>query len=70
MKRAGIFILAIGLLLILFTSFNFITKEKVLDVGALEITQNKNHRLAWSPISGIVLIVVGAGIYMFGVRGK
>jgi hypothetical protein len=70
MKKAGIFILAIGVILILFTSFNFITREKVVDVGPLEITANKNHRLAWSPISGIVLIVVGAGIYIFGVRKK
>jgi hypothetical protein len=46
------------------------TREKVVDIGELEITANKNHTLKWSPIAGVVMIVVGGGLYLFGSKGK
>ena len=39
MKKAGIIIIVIGLVITLITGFNFVTKEKVLDVGELQITR-------------------------------
>lgn len=70
MKNVGLFILAIGLVLTLFAGFNFVTREKVVDLGSVEITQNKNHTLPWSPIAGVAMIVIGGGIYFFGAKGK
>jgi len=66
MKRTGLIILVIGVLITVFTGFSFITREKVVDLGELEITQNKNHGITWSPIIGIVVMVVGGGIYLVG----
>jgi len=57
--------LAIGLLITVFTGLNFITKEKVVDVGALQITKDKNHSLSWSPLIGVATMVVGGAIYLF-----
>ena len=70
MKKISLFIIAIGLLITLFTGFNYITREKVVDIGDLEITANKNHTVAWSPIVGVVLMVVGGGLYLVGSKGK
>ena len=56
------FILIIGILLTLLAGFNFVTREKVVDLGSVEIMQNKKHSLPWSPIAGGVLIVIGGGI--------
>jgi hypothetical protein len=53
MKKAGLIILVIGLLLTAYTGFNFITKEKVVDIGKVEITRDKDHDVTWSPIVGI-----------------
>ncbi len=50
MKKAGIAILIIGLLLTIFTTFNYFTSEKVVDLGKVEITANKKHRVGWSPL--------------------
>jgi hypothetical protein len=36
----------------------------------LEITANKNHAIEWSPIVGVVMMVVGGGLYLFGSKGK
>lgn len=59
MKRTGIIIILIGLALTIFTAFTFFTKEKVVDIGKVEITRNKTHHLNWSPIVGIVAMGVG-----------
>jgi len=68
MKKAGLFILAIGVILVLFSGFNFITKEKVVDIGSVEITHNKKHAFDWSPLTGVAVIAVGMGVYLFGKR--
>lgn len=70
MKRTGLIILVIGLLITIFTGFNFITREKVVDLGDLEITQNKNHDITWSPIIGVVVLAIGGGIYLTGMSRK
>jgi hypothetical protein len=70
MKRTGIIILTIGLLITVFTGFSFMTREKVVDLGELEITQNKNHGITWSPIIGVVVMAIGGGIYLVGVNKR
>jgi hypothetical protein len=59
MKIAGIILIVIGLGLTVFTAFTFFTKEKVVDLGTVEISRNKPHTLDWSPLIGIAVIGVG-----------
>lgn len=59
MKRTGITILIIGILLTVFTTFKYFTKEKVVDLGIVEITANKPHDISWSPVIGIVVMGIG-----------
>jgi divalent metal cation (Fe/Co/Zn/Cd) transporter len=59
MKKAGIFIIIIGLALTIFTAITFFTREKVVDIGSLKITANKPHHLSWSPLIGIAVMVAG-----------
>jgi hypothetical protein len=68
MKNAGIIILIIGLLLTLVTGFNYVTKEKIVDIGDIEISADKKHSLDWSPVAGIAVMVVGGVIYLVGTR--
>ncbi len=70
MKRTGVIILIIGLLITVFTGFSFITREKVVDLGDLEITQNKDHGITWSPLIGVIVMVVGGGVYLVGTNKK
>ncbi len=70
MKKAGIIILVIGLVITLITGFNFVTKEKVLEVGELQITRDKQHSLAWSPVVGVVVMVIGGAVLLFGVHKR
>jgi divalent metal cation (Fe/Co/Zn/Cd) transporter len=59
MKKAGIFIVIIGLALTIFTAVTYFTREKVVDIGSLKITANKPHHLSWSPLIGIAVMVAG-----------
>jgi hypothetical protein len=64
MRKAGIVILIIGLVLTIFTAFTVFTREKVVDIGSLKITANKPHHLSWSPLIGIAIMGVG-GVVVF-----
>jgi hypothetical protein len=59
MKKAGIFIIILGLGLTIFTAVTFFSREKVVDLGKVEITRDKPHHLNWSPLIGIAVIAVG-----------
>lgn len=59
MKKTGIIIIILGLLLTIITAFTFFTKEKVVDIGKIQISRNQPHHLRWSPLIGIA--VMGAG---------
>jgi hypothetical protein len=63
MKITGISILILGLILTLFSAFTFFTKEKVVDLGAVEISRDKPHHLNWSPLIGIAVMGVGGVVF-------
>jgi hypothetical protein len=60
MKKAGIVILIIGLVLTIFTAFTYFTREKVVDIGDMHISRNKQHNLSWSPLIGVAVMATGA----------
>jgi hypothetical protein len=65
MKKAGIVLMVIGLIISIYTGVNFVTKEKVVDIGKLEITADRHHGMEWSPVIGVVLMAFGACAYFF-----
>ena len=68
MKKIGLIVIVVGLAMAVFTGFDFFTREKVVDIGSVEIIGNKRHSLDWSPILGLVTAAVGAGLFFAGSR--
>jgi uncharacterized membrane protein YidH (DUF202 family) len=66
MKTAGIIILIVGLLMTLYTGFTYVTKEKVVDLGELEITKDNEHNVHWQPYVGIGMMVIGGVVLILG----
>jgi hypothetical protein len=66
MKTAGIIILIVGLLMTVYTGFTYVTKEKVVDLGKLEITRDDQHSINWQPYVGIGVMVVGGALLVLG----
>lgn len=66
MKTLGIILLAIGIIMTVFTGFNVITKKKVVDLGPVEINKEEKTPVYWSPVTGGILAVAGALILFAG----
>ena len=60
MKITGIIIMILGLGMAVFTTISYFTREKVLQVGTVELTANQPHSMSWSPFIGLAIMVVGA----------
>ncbi|SKC87121.1 hypothetical protein [Ohtaekwangia koreensis] len=66
MKTVGIIVLALGILMTVFTGFNIITKKEVVDVGPIEINKEEKTPIYWSPVTGGILIVAGIVVLVIG----
>lgn len=58
-KTLGIGIIILGILMMIYTGFNYVTTEKVIDIGPMEMSMEKNNPVQWSPIIGGILLVGG-----------
>ncbi|MCX6175565.1 MAG: hypothetical protein NTZ27_12500 [Ignavibacteriales bacterium] len=65
-KTIGLIILVIGLLMTLYTGFNYVTREKVVDIGSIQITKDEDHTASWSPFIGIGVMVIGGVVFLSG----
>jgi len=58
-KKVGIILIIVGVLMMIYTGFSYVTKEKVVDVGPVEINKTERHPVQWSPFVGGLLLVGG-----------
>jgi len=64
MKLIGVLIMLAGLGLTIFTTFSYFTREKVFEIGSVDIYRNQPHSLSWTPFIGLAVMVAGAFIVM------
>lgn len=69
-RTVGMVIVIIGIIMIAYTGFNYVTSEKVVDLGPIQINKKENHPVQWSPIVGIVLLVGGILILVTGKKSS
>jgi hypothetical protein len=69
MKKIGYSLILIGLVLTIFTTVTFFTRERVAKIGDVSITANKRHHLKWSPLAGILVMGFG-GVFLWSSRKK
>ena len=69
-KKIGIIIMVIGLVMTLYTGFNYVTREKVLDIGGIEISADKNHSVSWDSFLGVGIMVIGGVVFLAGKKNK
>jgi uncharacterized membrane protein len=69
LKTAGIILLILGLAMTLYTGFTYVTKDKVVEVGDLVITKDKEHSVNWQPYLGIGVMIIG-GVVLIMSRKK
>ncbi len=58
-KTIGIVLAIIGILMMIYTGFSYVTTEKVIDLGPMQMSMEKENPVQWSPIVGVILLVGG-----------
>lgn len=58
-RPLGVILVILGIVMMAYTGFNFVTREKVVDIGPLEIEKKENNPVRWSPVVGLVLLIGG-----------
>jgi hypothetical protein len=64
MKIIGITVLIVGLFMTLYTGFNYVTREKVVDLGPIELMADRQHDINWEPFVGVLIMIAG-GFVLF-----
>ena len=66
MKRLGLILIVLGLLLTIFTGFKVFTKKEIVDIGNIEINKSEPHKVNWSPFLGIGIMIAGGIMLIAG----
>lgn len=64
----GVVLIVLGIAGLVMGRFTYTTEEKVLDIGPLEATAQKEHSVAVPDIAGIAAILAGGFLVFVGRR--
>ena len=70
MKIVGILLIVAGILMLVFGNVTFSKKEKVADVGPVEINKKEKKTIAWPNYAGPIIIVAGIGVLVVSANRK
>jgi hypothetical protein len=70
MKVVGILLIVLGLVGVIYGGVSWTRRDKVVDVGPVEVTRDKTESLPIPPIAGAVAIIAGAIVLVAGGRGR
>lgn len=70
MKTLGIIMCALGVIMLIWSGFSFTRKEKVVDLGAVEINKNKTEHVNWSPYAGGAFLIGGVILLAAGKKAN
>jgi hypothetical protein len=65
---AGIILIVIGIAALAYQGITYTTREKVVDIGPIQMTAEKTKTLPLSPIAGGIAIVGGIVVLIMGNR--
>lgn len=58
-KPAGIILIIIGIIIIVWGAFGFKTRKTVADVGPIHATKDTTHHVPYAPIAGAIVLIGG-----------
>lgn len=64
----GVLLLVVGLAGLAFERFSYKETKEVVDIGPVEINKTETHTIPVPTIAGVVAVVAGLGLMLFGRR--
>lgn len=68
-KTLGMILIALGLVGLVWGGFTYSTQEKIVDIGPIDITQNKTHSVPLPPLLGAAAVLGGIVLLMSDKKG-
>jgi uncharacterized membrane protein HdeD (DUF308 family) len=68
MRAIGVLLIIIGVLALGYQGFTYVTRDKVVDIGPVEITKEKTKTVYFPPILGAVALVAGIALTLTSSR--
>ncbi|KGO33027.1 MAG: DUF3185 domain-containing protein [Desulfoprunum sp.] len=66
----AIFLIAIGVVAFVYQGITYTTREKVVDIGPLQVTADTTRTLPLPPIIGAIALIGGIVVLVVGTRKK
>ena len=67
-KRVGIGIFILGLIISVVTTVNMVTRDEVVDIADNEVPRNEHTYMVWTPAIGLAVMLIGGGLGFYGAR--
>jgi uncharacterized membrane protein HdeD (DUF308 family) len=70
MKIVGVCLIVIGLIALVYGGITYKSREKVLDLGPIQATAERQHTIPLPPVLGVISLVGGIALMIAGSRRK
>jgi len=70
LKILGIIMLALGALGLLYGGFSYVSRDRIIDAGPLQVDANRTHAVPIAPLVSFGLLAGGAAILVAGSRRR
>jgi drug/metabolite transporter (DMT)-like permease len=70
LKIAGILLIILGVIALIYGGITYTTHKKVIDMGPVQAEKKETHNIPLPPILGVIAIVGGGALLVFGAKAK
>jgi drug/metabolite transporter (DMT)-like permease len=64
----GIIIIVLGIVALAYQGISYVTHDKVIDMGPIQVSADRTHTIPIAPILGAVAIIAGVILLAMGIR--
>lgn len=68
MKIAGLVLIVLGVLGLLYGGIRYTTRDTVIDVGPIHATAEREHTLPIAPVAGALVLAAGVAVLLISRR--
>ena len=68
MKVVAVLLIVLGLVALAYGGITMTTRDKIVDLGPVEVTQEEKHRLPLPPVVGGIAVAAGIIMLVAGAR--
>ena len=70
MKAAGVLLIVLGVIALIYGGITYTTHKKVIDLGPIQAEKKETHDIPLPPILGVVAIVGGGAMLLIGGKSR